>query len=154
MVSRDYEEFVAALNSHGVRYLIIGAHAVAYHARPRATKDLDVFVDPTADNAERVLAALREFFGGVDFGYTVDDLVEPGWIIQLGVAPVRIDLHTEIPGCPNFEAVWGNRVEGQFGAVPAKYMGLEDLIQAKEATARDQDRADIRTLRRAKKDEL
>ncbi len=70
MVSRDYEEFIAALESHGVRYMIIGAQAVAYHARPRATKDLDVLLDPTPDNAERVLAALREFFGGVSFGYT------------------------------------------------------------------------------------
>ncbi len=127
---------------------------MAYHARPRATKVLDVFVDPTADNAERVLAALREFFGGVDFGYTVDDLVEPGWIIQLGVAPVRICVHVQTPGCPNFEVDWGNRVEGRFGAAPAQYMGLEDLIQAKEATARDQDRANVRTLRRAKKDEI
>ncbi len=150
MLSRDYEEFIAVLASRGVRYLIIGAHAVAYHARPRATKDLDVLVDPAPENADRVLVALREFFGGADLGYTVHDLVEPGWIIQLGVAPVRIDLHTQIPGCPSFEAVWANRVEARFGTVPAEYMGLEDLIRAKEATARDQDRADVQALRRAK----
>lgn len=63
MASQDYEEFIAALNAHGVRHLIIGAHAVAFHARPRATKDLDILLDPTPDNAHKVLAALRDFFG-------------------------------------------------------------------------------------------
>jgi hypothetical protein len=68
MAYRDYEEFIAALNAHGVRYLVVGAHAVAFHARPRATKDLDVLVDPTAANARKVLAALRDFFGGAELG--------------------------------------------------------------------------------------
>jgi hypothetical protein len=94
MASRDYEEFIVALNHHGVRYLIVGAHAVAFHARPRATKDLDLLLEPTRANARRTLAALRDFFGGVDLGYTVADLMDPRWIIQLGVAPIRIDLHS------------------------------------------------------------
>lgn len=115
MPSPDYEEFIAALNAHGVRYLVIGAHAVAFHARPRATKDLDVLLEPTAANARRALAALRAFFGGADLGYTVEDLLDPQWIVQLGVAPVRIDLLSEIPGFPSFEAAWQNRVDAQFG---------------------------------------
>jgi len=65
MSSPDYEEFIDALKAHGVRYPVVGAHAVAFHARPRATKDLDLLVDPSPENAERVLAALREFFGAV-----------------------------------------------------------------------------------------
>jgi len=92
MVSQDYEEFIAALNAHGVRYLVIGAHAVAFHARPPATKDLDIFLEPTPENADNALSAMRDFFGGVDLGYTVVDLTDPRSIIQLGVAPVRIDL--------------------------------------------------------------
>jgi predicted nucleotidyltransferase len=150
MPSQDYEEFIAALNEHSVRYLVIGAHAVAFHARPRATKDLDILLDPRPANARRVLAALRDFFGGADLGYTVGDLTDPGWIIQLGVAPVRIDLASQVPGIPIFRAAWGNRVEAQFGYVKAYYLGLDDLIRAKEATGRVQDRADVRTLRRAK----
>lgn len=63
MPCRDYEELIAALNAHGVRYLIVGAHAVAYHARPRATMDLDLFLDPAPSNAKRALSALRHFFG-------------------------------------------------------------------------------------------
>jgi hypothetical protein len=80
------------LNENQVRYLIAGAHAVAYHAIPRATKDLDVLVDPTHDNAGRLLSSLRQFFGGADLGYSIDDVVDPKWILQIGVAPVRIDI--------------------------------------------------------------
>src|SRR5574341_1146760 len=111
MASRDYEEFIAALNDRGVRYLLIGAHAVAFHARPRATKDLDILLEPTPANARRTLAALRDFFGGADLGYTVADVTDPRWIIQLGVAPVRIDLLSAVPGCPSFRAAWKSRVQ-------------------------------------------
>ncbi|HEV8718248.1 MAG TPA: nucleotidyltransferase [Candidatus Binatia bacterium] len=150
MPSQDYEEFIAALNAHGVRYLVIGAHAVAFHARPRATKDLDVLLEPTAENARRALAALRDFFGGADLGYTVEDLLDPQWIVQLGVAPVRIDLLSEIPGFASFAAAWRNRVDARFGAVSVHYLGLDDLLRAKEAAGRPQDRADVRVLQRAK----
>ena len=150
MASRDYEEFIAALNGHGVRYLIVGAHAVAFHARPRATRDLDILLDPAPANARRALDALRGFFGGADLGYTIADLTDPRWIIQLGVAPVRIDLLAQLPGCPRFQAAWKNRVEGRFGAVPAYYLGLDDLIRVKEAAGRAQDRADARVLQQAK----
>jgi Nucleotidyl transferase of unknown function (DUF2204) len=150
MASRDYEEFIAALNAHGVRYLVVGAHAVAFHARPRATKDLDILIDPTPRNARRALAALRDFFGGAELGYSVEDVTDPRWIIQLGVAPVRVDLISEIPGLASFEAAWRNRVSARFGTVPAHYIGLDELIRAKEAARRPQDRADLRILQRAK----
>jgi len=150
MPSRDYEEFIAALNARGVRYLVVGAHAVAYHARPRATKDLDIFLDPTLENARRALAALRDFFGGADLGYGVEDLTDPRWIVQLGIAPVRIDLLSRLTGCSSFEKAWTNRVEAHFGPAKANYLGLDDLIRAKEAAGRAQDRADARVLRRVK----
>ncbi len=150
MASRDYEEFIGALNAHGVRYLVVGAHAVAFHARPRATKDLDILVDPMPTNARRLLAALRDFFGGAELGYTAEDVTDPRWIIQLGAAPVRIDLLSEIAGFPDFASAWRRRVEARFGAEPAHYLGIEDLISAKEAADRPQDRADLRVLRRAK----
>lgn len=150
MASRDYEEFIAALNAHGVRYLVVGAHAVAFHARPRATKDLDILIDPTPVNARRALAALRDFFGGVDLGYSVGEVTDPRWIIQLGVAPVRIDLMSEIPGLASFEAAWRNRVSARFGSVPAHYLGLDELIRAKGSVRRPQDRADLHILERAK----
>jgi len=148
MGSRDYEEFIAAFNAHGVRYLVVGAHAVAFHARPRATKDLDLLVERTPQNAERALAALRDFFGGADLGYTLEDFLDPRWVIQLGVAPVRIDLLTVLQGCEDFGPAWENRSDGHFGAVPAHYLGLKDLLRAKEASGRPQDRADLRVLRK------
>jgi predicted nucleotidyltransferase len=148
MPFQDYEEFIAALNDHGVRYLLIGAHAVAFHARPRATKELDILLDPTPRNARRALAAVRDFFGGADLGYTVADLTDPRWIIQLGVAPVRIDLVSALPGCPSFRAAWKGRVDARFGSVKSHYLGLADLIRAKEAAGRAQDQADLHVLRR------
>jgi predicted nucleotidyltransferase len=147
---RDYEEFVESLNQSGARYLIVGAHAVAFHARPRATKDLDLLLEPTRENAERVLTAIREFLG-TDLGLSGEDLSTPGRIAQLGVAPSRIDLLAGISGVGDFDAAWARRVDAPFGDVPAHFLSLEDLIQAKASTGRDQDKADLRALKRARR---
>lgn len=149
MAFRDYEEFIAALNAHKVRYLIVGAHAVALHARPRATKDLDIWLDNTPANARKALEALRKFFSGAELGYTIADLVDSESVIQLGVAPVRIDLLSRVSGA-DFRLAWKNRVTARLGAASAYYIGLDDLIRAKEAAARPQDLADIDVLRRVK----
>src|SRR5262245_927308 len=102
MQYRDFEEFLDALNARGVRYLIVGGHAVAFHAKPRATKDLDVYVDGTRANAARVLRALTDFFGGTRPGHTLHDFTNPDVIIQLGVAPVRIDIMSCLKGVRSF----------------------------------------------------
>jgi hypothetical protein len=148
MKYRDFEEFIASLNESGVRYLVVGAHAVAFHARPRATKDLDTLVEPTQKNAARVLRALREFFGGAELGYSISDLTNPDTVLQLGIAPVRIDILTAIDGIESFGAAWARRVEAKFGEVPANYLSFEDLMASKEAAGRPQDRADLVVLRR------
>ncbi|NOT32019.1 MAG: hypothetical protein HOP15_16355 [Planctomycetes bacterium] len=149
---RDYEEFIAALNAHDVRHLIVGAHAVAFHATPRAT-NLDIYLGPEEGNATRALAALRAFFGGADLEYSVANLTDPNMVIQLGVAPVRIDLLTSLDGVSSFDEAWDRRVDAGYGPVAAHYLGLEDLIAAKEAAGRPQDRADVASLskKRAKK---
>ncbi len=149
--SPEYEEFLESFNAHGVKYLVVGAHAVAFHARPRATKDLDLFIAPTADNAARALAALRDLFGGFDLGVTEVDLTTPGRIVQLGIAPARIDLLASLSGIPDFEEAWERRIEARFGASRAPYLSLDDLIRAKQSANRDQDRADLRSLERARK---
>lgn len=148
MKSRDYEEFIESLNRSGAKYLIVGAHAVAFHARPRATKDLDLFIEPARENAERVLAAIRGFLG-TDLGIRLEDLSTPGQIVQLGVAPTRIDLLSRIAGIQDFSSAWERRTEGTFGDVVAYYVSLDDLIQAKNSAGRDQDKADLRALRKA-----
>lgn len=150
MRSRDYEEFIEFLNQIGARYLIVGAHAVAFHARPRATKDLDVFVEPTRENAKRVLDAIRRFLG-TDLGIQPEDLSTPGRIVQLGIAPTRIDLMSRLSGIPAFEPVWQRRVDAVFGDIPTHYLSLDDLIKNKTVADREQDKADLRVLHRVGK---
>lgn len=147
---RDFEEFLASCNAHGVKYLVVGAHAVAFHAHPRATKDLDIYVEPTPENAERLLAAIRDFFGGADLGFTVDDVTKLDTILQLGVAPVRIDLLASLAGIESFDQAWQRRATAPYGAVETHYISLDDLIAAKRSAGRDQDRADLEHLEKAR----
>ena len=147
---RDYEEFIESLNRIGARFLVVGAHAVAFYARPRATKDLDLFIEPTRENAERVLDAIRQFLG-TDLGIKVEDLSTPGRVVQLGVAPTRIDLMGRLDGIPDFDSIWHRRVDAVFGDIPAHYISLDDLIRNKTSAGRDQDKADLKVLRRVGK---
>lgn len=148
MLYPDFEEFIESLNAHGVRYLIVGGHAFAYHARPRATKDLDVFLERTPVNARRTLKALSAFFGGATLSFKLEDLLNPQLVLQLGVAPVRIDLLSDIPGCPSFEVAWKNRVTAKFGDATANYLSYSHLMDAKKAAGRPQDLADLAVLER------
>jgi predicted nucleotidyltransferase len=149
MLYPDFEEFIESLNAHRVRYLIIGGYAVAFHARPRATKDIDVLVDPTTANAKRAIGALVSFLGSPAPNITVERLTNPRTLVVLGVAPVRIDILTSISGVESFAAAWKRRINGRFGRTPANYIALEDLISAKAATTRLQDKADLAVLERA-----
>ena len=145
-VHPDYEEFLKSLNENKVRYLIIGAHALAYHGLPRATKDLDVWISRSRENAENFLKALLDFFGE-DFGISIDDVASGKYIYQFGVAPVRIDVVTGIEGV-DFEEAWEKRVEGKYGDVSAYYISKDHLIKLKEIAGRPQDRADIERLKK------
>ena len=149
MAQRDYEEFLESLNANGVKYLIIGAHAVAFYARPRATKDLDILHEPSKQSALRIQKAIRGFFGGADLGITIDDLCNADFIVQLGVAPVRIDLMSAIPGLESFKVAWEKRTMGKYGKVNVAYISLNDLIKNKGIGAREQDKADLIYLNKA-----
>jgi Nucleotidyl transferase of unknown function (DUF2204) len=132
------------LNAQSVKALIVGGYAVAFHAKPRFTKDIDLFVEPHPDNAQRLLRALSDFgFGAVDLG--VDDFTTPGRVVQLGLAPNRVDLMTAIDGV-SFAEAWTGRVSGLFGAVPVFYIGKAELVRNKRATGRAQDLADVEAL--------
>jgi hypothetical protein len=134
----------ACFAAHRVRYLVVGGHAVAFHAKPRFTKDIDVWLETTADNARRVLAALDEFgFGTV--GLREEDFTTPGMVVQLGVAPNRIDLLTAIDGV-EFAEAWEGRVEGAFGDQRVSYLGRRELVRNKTASGRAQDLADLEAL--------
>jgi hypothetical protein len=132
------------LNAKRVRAVVVGGHALAFHGHPRFTKDLDVFVDPSPENARLILEALHDFgFGSV--GLTAEDFSTPGRIVQLGIAPNRIDLMTAIDGV-SFEEAWTGRVAGRFGGQPVSYLGRTDLLRNKRAAGRPQDIADIAAL--------
>lgn len=144
--SKDQREFLLLLRQHDVRALVVGAHALAFHAKPRYTKDIDIFVDASEENARRIVAAIDEFGLGA-LGVTAADLATEHRVVQLGVPPNRIDLMTSIDGL-TFDDAWRSRVEGSFGGVPVSFIGKDDLIRNKAASGRAQDLADLELLRR------
>ena len=142
--TKDFEELFAFFESHSVKAVIVGAHAVAFHAKPRYTKDLDLLLEPSEENARRALLALTDFgFGSM--GIAVADLANPGRVLQLGQPPNRIDLLTSIDGV-TFEEVWQGRVPGSYGAASVAYIGRRELIRNKRAAGRPQDLADLSWL--------
>lgn len=143
-LQQDFKELLALLNSQKVEYIIIGAHALAFHGAPRYTGDLDIFVRNSSENAERIMAVLREFgFGSI--GLSEADFTEPDQVIQLGFPPVRIDLMTKISGVSWDEAAAGAK-PGKYGDIPVKYMGREQFIANKRACGRAKDLFDIESL--------
>jgi hypothetical protein len=141
---KDYEEFLELLNKHDVRYCIIGAFALAFHVRPRYTKDMDILVEPTTDNAKRLLIALDEFrFGSLNLA--VEDFSTKGNIIQLGYEPVRIDIITSIKGL-EFVDIWQSRIQGPYGKQTVNFIDRQNLIRSKELSNRAQDKADLELL--------
>lgn len=148
-VEKDFEELLQLFNKHGVRYCIVGAFAVAFHARPRYTKDIDILVEPSEENATRVLDALREFgFGSLELNF--GDFSKEGKVVQLGFEPVRIDLITSVNG-DKFDDIWKRKDRGKLGATPANFIGLADLIRSKMGTGRDHDSGDLDILKEASK---
>lgn len=145
---KDYEELLELFNKNKVRYCIIGSFALAFYARPRYTKDLDILVEPTQQNARKILAALNEFGFG-ELALSEDDFIEPEQIIQLGYEPVRIDLITSIAGM-DFEKIWSNRSSGKFGDIVVFFIGLKEFIESKKNADRLQDRADLELLEKVK----
>ena len=122
----------------------MGGHALAFHAKPRFTKDIDIFVEPSSKNAKRLMQALDDFGFG-DVGLNEEDFSKPGAIVQLGVAPNRIDLITAIDGV-TFDEAWQGREKGRFGSQDVYYLGKAELIRNKRASGRKQDLADLEWL--------
>lgn len=143
-INSDFRDLFWSLNRSGARYLLVGAHAVAFYAQPRFTKDLDVWVEPTASNASRVFEALQEFGAPLaDFGAM--DLAQPGLVLQIGVDPNRIDVITTIDGV-GFAEAWEARESATYGDQEINVIGRAHLIRNKRASARPQDLIDLVTL--------
>jgi hypothetical protein len=140
----DFAEMLSELSAAGVEFIVVGAFAMAAHGNPRATGDIDIWVRPTRENAERVLRALRAF-GAPLFELSVDDLVDEQTVFQIGVAPVRIDILAGIDGV-DFEEAWQRRVMVDLGPLKTPVLGLADLITNKRAAGRPRDIADLAWL--------
>jgi hypothetical protein len=145
---KDYEEFLESLNRRKVKYCIIGSYALAFYAKPRYTKDIDILIESSRENAQKMLKALMDFgFGSLDLG--VEDFAQEDAIIQLGYEPVRIDILTSIKGL-DFTEVWRNRVKGLYGNQTVNYIDSDNLIKSKKLSNRTQDKADIELLQKDK----
>jgi hypothetical protein len=144
ILNQDFKEFIQSLNDNQVHYLIIGGYAVAFHGHPRYTKDLDVWIKPAQDNAQRLLQALDEFgFGSLSL--KEEDFIEPGQIVQLGYPPNRIDILTN-PSGVDFETCFNARVTVKVDDTELNFIDLDNLKRNKKASGRFQDLADLENL--------
>lgn len=140
-LDNDFREFLQSLNDHGVEYLVIGGHAVAFHGYPRATADLDVWVAVHPDNAARLVSALRHF--GFDLPELNTDLfLRPDRVVRMGVPPNRIEIQTGIDGV-NFEDCRPRGIASELDGVRIPFISLEDLKANKRASGRNKDLADL-----------
>jgi len=138
---QDFLDLLRAFIERDVRFLIVGAYALALHGKPRATGDLDVWIDATPHNALRVMQALASF-GAPLTDVSVDDFSRPGVTYQIGVAPGRIDILTELTGI-TFNEAWPDRMRRSFGDVEVDFIGRAAFIRNKRATGRAKDLGDI-----------
>jgi predicted nucleotidyltransferase len=144
MLNQDFKEFIQSLNDNGVRYLVVGGYAVALHGHPRYTKDLDVWIEMSTENASRLIKALKQFgFGSL--GLKEEDFLVADQVVQLGQPPNRIDLLAAASGV-NFETCYRSRLSVEVDGVPVAFIDLENLRKNKQATGRLQDLADLENL--------
>ena len=144
MTNQDFFDLFSAFNAFDVRFLVVGGYAVTFHARPRFTKDLDVWMDPDPENAARAWKALAAYGAPVK-DLAPADLEKAGTIFQIGVPPNRIDLLTSLEGL-EFGPAWARRVRAAYGNCPVSYLGRADLITNKRAVGRPQDLLDAELL--------
>ena len=141
----DFEDLLTLLEEHGARYLIVGGLAFIYHAKPRYTKDMDLWIDPDPTNIERTNRALREF--------PSPDLLTPGnlsEILQLGVEPNRVDLLQEL-GEARFQDAWVRRIRDSYGTVECNWIDIDTLLRIKAAIDHPRHQEDARVLRQVRR---
>ncbi|MGH9160155.1 MAG: nucleotidyltransferase [Vicinamibacteraceae bacterium] len=143
-MNRDFLDMLSVLSEEGVEFLIVGAHALAVHGHPRATGDLDVWINPTSDNAVRALRALQRF-GAPLHDLTTDDLRLPTVVFQIGLPPSRIDILTGISGV-SFPEAWERRVTVTIEGLSVAILGRDDFLTNKRLVGRQQDLSDVARL--------
>ncbi len=144
MLNQDFKEFIQLLNANQVKYLVIGGYAVAIHGHPRYTKDIDIWIEISEDNANKLVTTLTQF-GFDSLGVTTEDFQTANQIIQLGYPPNRIDLITNPDGI-DFQTCYDSKIEVNLNDVPVKFIDLDNLKKNKLASGRLQDLADLENL--------
>lgn len=144
MLSKDFKEFIELLNKNKVKYLVVGGYAVALHGYPRYTKDLDLWIDLSPENASKILKALDQFgFGSLDLNQ--NDFLEKDQVIQLGYPPNCIDILTSLKEL-TFKDCFSSRVKIELEGVQINFIDVDNLKKNKQATGRLQDLADLENL--------
>ncbi len=151
MLNEDYRDMLRALSDERVKFLLVGAYALAAHGYPRATLDIDIWVMPSSENAEAVLRALQRF-GAPLHNLTREDLQKDGTVFQIGVAPRRIDIITTATGL-QFEETYGRSVSVNIEGIEVQIPSIDDLILNKKAIGRTRDLADAEALESLKASE-
>lgn len=143
-MNRDFKDLIAELNAQGVEFIVVGAHALAAHGFVRATQDLDIWIRPSLDNAQKVIIALKSF-GAPLHDLTEDDLINEDVVFQVGLPPIRIDILTAIDGV-SFGEAWEDRFHTKFSGLPISVLSKPLLLKNKRASGRKQDLADVERL--------
>lgn len=146
MLNSDYKEMLQILLEEDVKFIVVGAYALAVHGYPRATGDLDIWIKPDSQNASKVLCCLKRF-GAPLYSLTEKDLMENETVFQIGVIPRRIDIITSITGV-EFDEAYDDCIKVQIDGMEIPVLSLEKLLKNKEATGREKDALDAKLLRK------
>ena len=144
-IPSDYKDLLKILNKHKAKYLIVGAYAVTYYTEPCYTKDIDIWIDSSCNNAKKIYSALKEF-GAPLKNITLNDLTNENLVYQIGVAPVRVDIIMGLKGL-KFDKAWENRTKTTLEDIKVNIVGLEELIKSKKQTKRDRNGKDLDNLK-------
>jgi predicted nucleotidyltransferase len=144
-LEKDFNDFIELLNKYEVEYMVIGGYALAFHGEPRFTGDMDIWIDVSEDNADKMLAVIHEF-GAASLGFTRQDFLDDSIIKQIGQPPLRIDILGAIDGVRYSDAVKDKQYfKSKELSIP--YIGVKDFIKNKEAVGRKKDLKDIKKIR-------
>jgi hypothetical protein len=146
MFEQDFIDFINLLNQHGVDYMIVGAHALAFHGRPRHTGDLDIWIKPSNENADKMITVINDF-GFSSLGLTGSDFLKENYVTQLGYPPLRIDILNSISGV-EFDEGYENKIRGEVDGLVVNFINVSDFIKNKETTGRAKDLGDIASLKK------
>lgn len=150
MLDKDYKEMLQILLKNKVKFLVVGAYAMGAHGYPRATGDLDIWVEASSANSQKIYRSLSEF-GAQLSEVTCDTFTERGIVFQIGVAPKRIDIITMIDGV-DFGRAYSNRQNVPINDIKVPFISKKDLIKNKESTGREKDKLDVKYLRKTGQD--